>query len=272
MASRRRSSLRSRTVIASRTTWSFTPPISTAIVDRAAGAGFDRIAVITSPPHLRFLDERIRALPQIRCVISATAPLHRDAAARLEQAGRPVFEIYGCTEAGSVAWRRSARDELWTPSEGFRLSAGEDGWWAGAPHLGTQVPLPDEIEPKGNGRFRLLGRRGDMVRIAGKRQSLGALNAALAMLSSVQDAVILRETESGEDRLHLYVVPEPGGETDPDRLSRLVREHMRRHVDPVFIPRRVMVVDRLPRGGAGKLAAGDLAVLGREGTQTPRPA
>ena len=241
----------------------FYPDDLDAAVARAALAGFDEIALVTSPPHLRFLEARIRALPQIRCVVSATAPLHRDLAIRLEEAGTQVFEIYGCTETGSLAWRRTAVDELWTPLDGFRLIAGADGWDATAPHLGGIVPLPDDIEARDDGRFRLLGRRGDMVRIAGKRQSLGALNAALATLGSVGDAVMVREIEGGEDRLRIYVVPAPGGETDPDALARLIRQHMRRHVDPVFVPRRVTVVPELPRGATGKMAAGDLAALAR---------
>lgn len=243
----------------------FYPADLDAIVGRAAEAGFDEIALITTPPHLRFLEERVRALPRIRCVISATAPLHRGVALRLEEAGCPLFEIYGCTEAGSLAWRRSARDELWTPFAGFRLRAVEDGWLATAPHLGSVVALPDDIDIMSDGRFRLVGRRGDMVRVAGKRQSLGALNAALAMLSTVGDAVMACEDEDGEDRLHVYVVPAPGGETDPDVLSRLVREHMRRHVDSVFIPRSVTIVSELPRSATGKLTAGNLAAHPRAG-------
>lgn len=243
----------------------FYPADLDSIVARAAAAGLEAITLVTSPPHLRFLEERIRALPPIRCVISATAPLHRALATRIEEAGCPLFEIYGCSEAGSLAWRRTASDEFWTPLDGFGLDLGEEGWRATAPHLSRVVPLPDEIDPEGDGRFRLLGRRGDMVRIAGKRQSLGALNAALSSLSSVGDAVIVRETEAGEDRLRVYVVPAQGGETDPDALSRLVREHMRRHVDPVFVPRRVCVVDELARGETGKLAADDLAALAQNG-------
>jgi acyl-CoA synthetase (AMP-forming)/AMP-acid ligase II len=239
----------------------FYPADLDAAVERAGKAGFDEIALVTSPPHLRYLEERIRALPAIRCVVSATAPLHRELAAGLEEAGRRVFDIYGCTETGSLAWRRTATDDLWTPLAGFRLTCGAGGWVATAPHLDGPVPLPDDIAPAVDGRFRLLGRRGDMVRIAGKRQSLGALNAALSTLSSVADAVIVREASGGEDRLLVYVVPAPGGDTEAEALARLVREHMRRHVDPVFIPRRVTVVSELPRGATGKMAADDLAAL-----------
>jgi acyl-coenzyme A synthetase/AMP-(fatty) acid ligase len=242
----------------------FYPADLDAVVEAAARSGFDEVALVTSPPHLRFLADRIRALPQIRCVVSATAPLHRETAGRIEEAGCPVFEIYGCTEAGSLAWRRTALDDLWTPMDGFRLASGRDDWHASAPHLASLVPLPDEIETAADGRFRLLGRRGDMVRMAGKRQSLGALNAALSTLSAVADAVLVRETEGGEDRLRIFVVPAAGGETEPEVLSRLVRRHMLRHVDPVFVPRRITVVSRLPRGATGKMSAGDLATLSGE--------
>ncbi len=239
----------------------FYPADLDAVVEAAARSGIDEVALVTSPPHLRFLEDCIRRLPQIRCVISATAPLHREIAGRIEDGGCPVFEIYGCTEAGSLAWRRTTLDDLWTPMEGFRLNSGPDGWTATAPHLAGIVPLPDEIETSADGRFRLLGRRGDMVRIAGKRQSLGALNAALSTLASVADAVLVREAEGGEDRLRIYVVPAAGGETEAEALSRLVRSHMLRHVDPVFVPRRITVVSALPRGATGKLSAGDLAAL-----------
>ena len=239
----------------------FYPDDLDAAVELASRSGLDEVALVTSPPHLRFLEGRIRALPQIRCIVSATAPLHRDLACRIEEAGCRVFEIYGCTEAGSLAWRRTAVDEHWTPMDGFRLVSGQDGWEASAPHLPGTVPLPDDIGTTGQGRFRLLGRRGDMVRIAGKRQSLGALNAALSTLRAVADAVMVRETEGGEDRLRIFVVPEAGGETEPEALSRQIRQHMLRHVDPVFVPRRITVVSELPRGATGKLSARDLASL-----------
>jgi acyl-coenzyme A synthetase/AMP-(fatty) acid ligase len=36
---------------------------------------------------------------------------------------------------------------------------------------------------------------------------------------------------------------------------------MLRHVDPVFVPRRITMVSELPRGATGKLPAGDIAAL-----------
>ncbi|HUF87520.1 MAG TPA: AMP-binding protein [Thermohalobaculum sp.] len=240
----------------------FYPADIEAMVGTADRLGVRDLVLVSSPPHLHFLAEAIRATPRIRCVISATAPLHRDLATRLEAGGaRSVFEIYGCTEAGSLAWRRTAADELWTLLDGFTLARRGDGWLAHAPHLAAGAMLADDLEVLADGRFRLAGRRGDMVSIAGKRQGLGALNAALATLACIRDGVVLRETVDGEDRLSILVVPDPRATMDAEALRRAVRAHMRAHFDPVFVPRRIGFVDALPRDGTGKIAARDLAAL-----------
>lgn len=232
------------------------------LVARAAALDIDDLVLITSPPHLRFLQEALHQTPRIRCIISATAPLHRDIAVSLEADGdRRVFEIYGSTETGSLAWRRTAISELWTPMDGFRLTSGGDGWFADAPHLAHGAVLGDDIELCGDGQFRLLGRHGDMVRVAGKRQSLGALNAALTAMHGIRDGVVIRETTDGEDRLSVLVVPDPASSLDAEALRQAVRLHMRAHFDPVFVPRRVRIVAKLPRGETGKIAASDLAAL-----------
>lgn len=242
------------------------------LVARTEALGISDLVLVTSPPHLRFLDEVLRRIPQVRCIISATAPLHRDVAMGLEAGGgRKVFEIYGSTETGSLAWRQTTAGEMWTPLQGFRLTPGDGGWFADAPHLAAGAVLGDDIEPGEDGRFRLLGRRGDMVRIAGKRQSLGALNAALGAMPGIRDGVVIRETAGGEDRLIVVVVPDrptdADAAADAEALRRAVREHMREHFDPVFVPRRIHIADRLPRGGTGKITAGDLAALVEAGPE-----
>ena len=102
------------------------------------------------------------------------------------------------------------------------------------------LSLADDIELCDDGRFRLLGRRGDMVLIAGKRQSLGALNAALSAMPRIRDGVVIRETVDGEDRLRVLVVLDPSGAMDARALRQAVRAHMREHFDPVFVPRRIL--------------------------------
>lgn len=231
-------------------------------VDRAETLGFRDLVLTTSPMHLRYLEDAVRRHPRIRCVISATSPLHRDLAIRTEAGGkRGVFEIYGCTEAGSLARRRPSEDELWTLHRGFHLSHRDEGWLAGATYLPESTILADDLDLAGDGRFRLLGRRQDMVTIAGKRQSLGALNAALGEIPEIEDGVVVRETVDGEDRLTVYVVPHASVPADMESIARAVRANLLARFDPVFVPRQVRLVNVLPRSETGKITAEDLARL-----------
>jgi acyl-coenzyme A synthetase/AMP-(fatty) acid ligase len=252
----------------------FYPADLEVLVARTEMLGISDLVLITSPPHLKFLHQALRETPQIRCIISATAPLHSDIAVDLETNGdRSVFEIYGSTETGSLAWRRTATSDLWTPLDEFQLTQRKDGWFANAPHLAKGAMLGDDIELCPENRFRLLGRHGDMVRIAGKRQSLGALNTALTAMPDIRDGVVIRDTVDGEDRLSVLVVPDPASEMDDDALREAVRAHMRTHFDPVFVPRLIQIIDHLPRGETGKIAASDLAaLLNASRKRAPKPA
>ena len=236
----------------------FYPDDLEAVIASADKLELEQIVLVTSPPHLKFLADRIQTHPQIACVVSATAPLSADLARRVESgAARAVYEIYGSTETGSLAWRRTTESDIWAPSVGFTLLPSPDGWRAAAPHLADVIALNDDIELVPDG-FRLLGRRGDMVQVAGKRQSLGALNAVLADCDAISDGVVLREQLAGEDRLHLVVVP---GDEPPADLKNRIRSHMLSLVDPVFVPRMVHVVDAIPRNATGKVSAEHLALL-----------
>ena len=65
-------------------------------------------ALVTTPFHLKTLLLAGVELPPVDLVLSATAPLSPQLALQAEQAfGGPLVEIYGCTEAGQVAARRT---------------------------------------------------------------------------------------------------------------------------------------------------------------------
>src|SRR5690606_16506229 len=62
--------------------------------------------LVTTPLHIRALVKAGAALPEIEFILSATSPLSRALAVKAEILFRTrVLEIYGCTEAGSIASR-----------------------------------------------------------------------------------------------------------------------------------------------------------------------
>ena len=233
---------------------------------RAAMAALPGPAVlVTTPLHLRALLEAGGRLGSRHVsTISASAPLDPALAAAGEaQWGAPVLEIFGATEVGSVASRRVTADAAWLAYPGITLAAGPAGTVVAAPHAEATL-LADHLDVMGGGRFRLLGRRADLVKLAGKRASLTALTRALASLDGVEDAAFLVPDNAEErtaSRLVAFAVA-------PSRRADDLLAELRGRMDPVFMPRRVVQVDRLPRNEVGKLPRQALLALH---AQTTRP-
>jgi acyl-coenzyme A synthetase/AMP-(fatty) acid ligase len=164
----------------------------------------------------------------------------------------PVLEIYGSTEAGMIAMRRTAADETWELCPGVSLRERDGELWVQGGHIAEPQRVADRLERRGERRFTLLGRNAGLVKIAGKRTSLEALNAALARIEGVQDGVFyLRD---GAERLGALVVA-------PGCNARALRAELRRHIDPAFLPRPLHFVAALPRNENGKLTRRALADL-----------
>lgn len=201
--------------------------------------------LVTTPAHLRACVTVDASFPRVALVISATAPLATDLAADMERvSGAPVHEIYGCTEAGSMASRRTIEGDLWRPYRDSRVEAADEGARYVGAHLPALVPLQDVVEPAGDERFRLIGRSVDLVKIAGKRASLADLTQQLLSVDGVVDGVIFMPSDDG--RCAALVVA-------PACTREQVMTALATRVDPAFMPRPLKLVSRLPRNDTGKL-------------------
>ncbi len=206
--------------------------------------------LVSVPPYLRALADPDLELPALDAVWSATAPLDPAIASGIEtRYGTRVYEIYGCSEVGSMARRRPSQEEAWTPFPGFELTREGGQVWAGARHLPRGYPLQDQLELLGSGAFRITGRSEDLVNIGGKRTSLAQLNQALLRIPGVEDGVVFVPSVQGSgrpERLAALVVA-------PQLEAEAIRRGLRAYVDEVFLPRPIRFVAELPRTGAGKL-------------------
>lgn len=201
--------------------------------------------LVTTPAHLRACVSARAELPSLALVISATAPLPDELAADAEALWHaPVHEIYGCTEAGSLATRRTLDGDLWHPFRGTRIEVANEQALFHAEYLPGPVLLQDMIEVIADGSFRLVGRSGDLVKIAGKRASLADLTWQLLAIRGVTDAVIFMPEDDG--RCAALVVA-------PALTREQVLLALAARIDPAFLPRPLLLVTRLPRNEAGKL-------------------
>jgi len=217
-------------------------------------------ALISTPIHLRSLLAGDSRFPAVDLIVSATAPLERDLAAQVERRfGTPLIEIYGSTETGQIATRRTAQTAAWQLWPEVRLSAGEDGVYAQGGHVEQRTRMGDVIEIIDETAFLLHGRTADLVNIAGKRSSFAYLNHQLNTIPGVLDGVFFLRGEDAAGatsvtRLAAAVVA-------PSWQSAALAERLRECIDPVFLPRPLLIVDRLPRNATGKLPQAALQAL-----------
>jgi acyl-coenzyme A synthetase/AMP-(fatty) acid ligase len=214
--------------------------------------------LVTTPLHLKTLLDAAIDVPALDLVVSATAPLPPQLAQRSEQAlGAPLVEIYGCTEAGQVATRRTTEGPEWQAFPGLVLSGDGEQVRVSGGHVAEPTPLADVLEVLSPTRFRLLGRSNDLINVAGKRSSLAHLNHHLNSVPGVHDGAFWLPPDEGDAsvvRLVAVVVA-------PDVSREQLLGALRQRVDAAFLPRRILRVDSLPRDPTGKLPARRLAEL-----------
>ena len=214
--------------------------------------------LVTTPFHLSALLAAGIALPAVDLLLSATAPLSTTLAAQAEaRTGAPLLEIYGSTESGQLASRRTTDGAAWTLLPGVRLAQDGDDTYACDGHVEGRVMLSDVIELQPDNRFLLLGRHADLINIAGKRTSLAYLNHQLGAVPGVVDgAFFLPDDEGTNDitRLTAFVVA-------PGLTARQITGALRERIEAIFLPRPLVLVDELPRNSTGKLPRSGLQAL-----------
>ncbi|MEK6806572.1 MAG: AMP-binding protein [Pseudomonadota bacterium] len=204
-------------------------------------------AWVTTPVHLRACLASAATLPPLAHIVSATAPLSRELALQAEARFQtPVHEIYGCTEAASLATRRTTLEEYWTLYPGLSLSQKNDETFLRAPYLDEPVRLTDLIEPMPQGRFHLRGRLEDQFKVAGRRISLSELTQVLLAIPGVVDGVVFAPEDGIAARPAALAVA-------PGLDEEAIRAAMAKKLDAVFVPRPVRCVQSLPRNAVGKL-------------------
>lgn len=205
--------------------------------------------LITTPMHLRACTKAGCNWPAIDSVVSATDNLDVGMAAEAEAAlSTKIYEIYGCTEAGALATRRTVTDINWRLLPGMTMQATQNTAVIHGPQLTEPVPIQDIVEVHTETEFELLGREFDLIKVAGKRASLADLNIKLRSVSGVEDAVFIApdKKDGPGARLTAIIVA-------PDTEADAVLNELGKMLDPVFLPRPLLKVDKLPRAVTGKL-------------------
>jgi acyl-coenzyme A synthetase/AMP-(fatty) acid ligase len=190
-------------------------------------------------------------VPQTTCILSATAPLSSELATKIENYCKTtLIEIYGSTETGQIATRRPSKTSEWHLFDQVLLKELNGEVFAEGGHVTNSIKLNDKIEFVSDSHFLLHGRLTDMINIAGKRHSLSSLNHLLTNIPGVIDGTFFMPDDDKNThitRIAAFVVTKPG------LTTKSILTILREHLDPVFIPRPLLIVDALPRNSTGKL-------------------
>jgi long-chain acyl-CoA synthetase len=245
----------------------------------------------TAPAYLQALlrlPEAPAWPPSLRLVLSAGAPLHPATAAGFrERFGLVVHVFYGASEAGGICFDREGgaaeRGSVGAPVEGVRIEIephpGERGAGLvsvrssavastylpqGSARLADGCFVSDDLGRIERGELTLLGRRSEWINIDGHKVEPREVEAVLRSLPGVEDAVVVGAPLPGRAGESLWaIVAAPSRRVTYFELVDWCRARLAPHK----VPRRVRIVDALPRTARGKVDRD--AILGLTGALDP---
>ena len=218
--------------------------------------------LVTTPFHLRALLDSGVELPPVDMLLSATAPLSDDLAREAEaRLGAPLHEIYGCTETGQLASRRT--------TDGAALAAA-----ARRPARAGRTTSPSPAAATCEGRAGA-GRRHRARTTTARSCCTAAMptwstspasaprsptsTTSSTAIPGVEDGCFFMPDEprptDGITRLCAFVVA-PDADADAAVAKRCAQR-----IDPIFLPRPLVLRRRLPRNATGKLPRAELQAL-----------
>jgi acyl-coenzyme A synthetase/AMP-(fatty) acid ligase len=206
--------------------------------------------LVSTPVHLRAMVASEQRFPRVALIVSATAPLDAALARDVECVLQgEMLELFGSTETCVFAHRYTARENAWRLYPGVTLTPQSEGTLVEAPWFDMPTLLQDFVELKNDGTFTLRGRNTDLIEVAGKRASLADLTRRILDIKGVADAVVFQpeaEAVATIRRVAALVVA-------PSLTPKQILEELAASVDPAFLPRPLVIVERLPRNEVGKL-------------------
>jgi O-succinylbenzoic acid--CoA ligase len=238
----------------------------------------DAITVTSLVPTTleRLLDAGLAHPPSLRVALIGGGPLAPALAARAKQAGIPVAQTYGMTEACSQV----ATSLPGEPETAGRPLYGTEVQIAGAPRASAGEPVVGEILVQGptvapgaasedgwlhtgdlgaldsRGRLTVTGRKADTIVSGGENVAPAEVEAVLLQHPAVADAAVhgRPDPEWGE-AVVATVVLRDGDPTDEKDL----RAHVAASLAAFKVPKHIAFADSLPRTASGKLIRRELS-------------
>ncbi|QFT09112.1 AMP-binding protein [Vibrio sp. THAF190c] len=220
-----------------------------------------QMVLVSSPALLKRLSEEQSAKPLVG-VFSSGGPLPLEAAQQARTLfGELPIEVFGSTETGGIAYRQQVNAQ--TPWQLFSCIKAElnqencikllspyidrDNWYQTA----------DECEMVSNNQFILKGRTDRIIKIEEKRISLVEVEKRLEQLSWINECAVIPFEEPNRLILASVIVLSDEGKQMLNSVGKgkfwlLLRNELRKWLEPIAVPRRFRVVEEIPLNSQGK--------------------
>jgi o-succinylbenzoate---CoA ligase len=221
----------------------------------------DGVTVVSLVPTTlaRLLDAGLRDPPALRCALIGGGPVAPELLRRARDAGVPVAQTYGLTEACSQVTTARPGDEQ--PDAGPPLFctrvriAGDGEILVAGPTLasaraGGWHPTGDLGDLDGDGRLRVTGRKADTIVTGGENVAPTEVEAVLAEHPAVAEAAVhARPDHDWGEAVVATVVLRDGMRADAADLLA----HCAARLARFKVPKDVRFAAELPRTRSGKL-------------------
>jgi len=218
--------------------------------------------VVTTPLYIKSLlrlDETLDLSETI--FISSTGPLPSEIAKEFtEKFNTTLFQLFGSTECGSIAFKKQD-NTFWTPFQGVQTSLNAEGllhvkspfisqtlWQEGFVQTGGAIQSFDYALIE-NGRFQLIGRSNNIVKIAGKRYSTVKIEEILEAMEGISKALVHvkhNNAELKDEVIQVFL------ETTCPITVKEIKSTIKQTLGKINLPIELKVVDKISTTLMGK--------------------
>ncbi len=164
----------------------------------------------------------------------------------VDDAGNPVPDGSGGYLVLTEPWPAMLRT-LWGDDERFK-----ETYWSRFP---GRYFAGDGAKKDEDGDIWLLGRVDDVMNVSGHRLSTTEIESALVSHPSVAEAAVVGATDAttGQAVVAFVILRAASAGGDPDEVGSMLRDHVAKEIGPIAKPRKILVVEELPKTRSGKI-------------------
>jgi len=172
----------------------------------------------------------------------------------------PGFDVRVCDDVGNEM-RTGQVGRLWVRGDSRALGYWQDAEKSAEAFRGEWFAASDMVRRDADGYFHYVGRADDALKVGGKWLLPAEVEDCLLAHPAVSAAAVVGVADAGglTKPVAFVVASGAGGSGCPrEELEGALRDHCLVHLDPYKAPRRVFVLDELPRTHLGKVDRGAL--------------